>query len=129
VADLLVRAGLLPHFTRDTDINVSAGYETSDLPRLITRLGKYAPIKFDPEDGEFYFSRGFCRAKTGDIHGSVKDMKSALASEWLSDKKRKELKEILATYEKTPANPFGDDPAREASEDSSQEDTIVLYVV
>ena len=45
LADLLgkVRAGLLPHFTRDTDINVSSGYETSDLPRLITRLAKYAP--------------------------------------------------------------------------------------
>ena len=36
-------AGLLPHFTRDTDANVSAGYETSDLPRLINRLANYAP--------------------------------------------------------------------------------------
>jgi tetratricopeptide (TPR) repeat protein len=74
-------------------------------------------IKIDPEDGEFYFSRGLCRTKTGDVQGSVKDVKSALASEWLSDKKRKVLKEILTTYEKAPASPFADDPAREAAED------------
>jgi len=87
--------------------------------------GKYAEalkcydklIKIDPEDGEFYFSRGLCRTKTGDVQGSVKDVKSALASEWFSDKKRKVLKEILTTYEKAPASPFADDPAREAAED------------
>ena len=45
LADLLakVRASLLPRFTRDAAINVSASYETSDLPRLISRLGNYAP--------------------------------------------------------------------------------------
>lgn len=38
-----VRASELQHYTPDEDMRVSASYETSDLSRLMNRLGKYVP--------------------------------------------------------------------------------------
>ena len=37
-----VRNGELQHYRPDDDARISGGYETSDVPRLIERLGKYA---------------------------------------------------------------------------------------
>ena len=73
--------------------------------------------KMDSKDGEFYFSRGLCKMKSGNLKGAKEDLDSAAASEWLSDKRRRDLKQIVATYEKAPPNPFADDPASEAYDD------------
>lgn len=75
-------------------------------------------IKIDPEDGPFYTSRASCRIETGDVEGAIKDIKTALSSQWLSDKMRKLLEKELSIVKKIdPTNPFNNRVFREAYED------------
>jgi len=74
-------------------------------------------IRMDSEDGEFHYSRGLCRMMSGDLKGAKEDFDDVLAGQWCPDEVRKGLKQILSTWRDAPANPFSDDPAREASED------------
>jgi len=75
-------------------------------------------IKIDPEDGSFYAYRATCRVETGDVEGAIKDLKTALSSQWLSDKMRKSVKEQLSIIKKTDRfNPFYNKVFRKAYED------------
>jgi len=63
-------------------------------------------IKVDPADGSFYAFRATCRIETGNIEGAIKDLKTTLCSQWLSDDMRRIVEKQLKNIEKDKSNPF-----------------------